>query len=213
VLRTTTLLLLLIVLQGTGICQVYAFEVPADTLKAKVAPIALKSLIRQHPLIVNGTFFDPPTRIVLGFIVSDRQILQKGVLTDAIVVKGGKAQLATLRTPNDLKVDFCISAGPVLVRDGKIVVGKERSKVKLSLRERARRTGIGILNPETLIVIVSVTPITLREFARQFLKYKATDALNLDGGNSVFLAYNGKVYTWRRNPISALVATKATPLK
>jgi exopolysaccharide biosynthesis protein len=211
--RPLTLLLLLLALHGAGVCQVYAFKVPAEAIKAKVKPIMLKPLTHQYLLVVNGTFFDPPTQTVLGFIVSDGKILQKGVFTDAIIVKGGKAMLVTLRKPDDLKVDFCISAGPVLVRDGKVAVGRERSKVGLSLRERARRTGIGILNPQTLIIIVSVTPITLREFAWLFLKYKATDALNLDGGNSVYLAYKGKTYAWRRNPLNVIMATDATPLK
>lgn len=191
----------------------YAFKVPAKAIKAKVKPLTLTTLMRQYPLVVNGTFFDPLTRTVLGFVVSDGTILQKGVFTDAIIVKGGEAKLVTLRKPDDLKVDFCISAGPVLVRDGKVVVGKERSKVGLSLRERARRTGIGILNPQTLIIIVSLTPITLRELAQAFLKYGATDALNLDGGNSVTLAFKGKIYAWRRNPLNVLMATEATPLK
>jgi len=191
----------------------YAFKVPAKALRAEVAPLNVRPLIHQYPLVINGTFFDPPTRTVLGFVVSGGKVLHKGVFTDAIIVKEGKAKLVTLKTPDDLKVDFCVSAGPVLVRDGKVVVGKERSKVGLSLRERAQRTGIGILDPQTLIIIVSVTPITLREFARLFLKYKATDALNLDGGNSVYLTYKGKPYAWRRNPLNVIMATDATPLK
>jgi uncharacterized protein YigE (DUF2233 family) len=85
--------------------------------------------------------------------------------------------------------------------------------VDLSLKERARRTGIGILNPSTLIIIVSLEPITLKEFARQFLKYGVTDALNLDGGNSVTLAFKGKIYAWRHNPLNVLMATEATTLK
>jgi exopolysaccharide biosynthesis protein len=205
--------LLVLALSGAGVCQTYVFKVPATAIKAQVKPLTLKPLIHQYPLVVNGTFFDPPTRTVLGFIVSDGKILQKGVFTDAIIVKGGKAMLVTLKKPNDLKVDFCVSAGPVLVRDGKVVVGKERSKVGLSLRQRARRTGIGILNPTTLIVIVSLKPVTLKEFAHQFLKYGATDALNLDGGNSVTLAFKGKIYAWRRNPLNVLMATEATTLK
>jgi exopolysaccharide biosynthesis protein len=203
----------MLALSGAGVCQTYVFKVPANAIKAQVKPLALKTLIRQYPLVVNGTFFDPPTRTVLGFIVSDGKILQRGVFTDAIVVKDGKAMLVTLKKPDDLKVDFCVSAGPVLVRNGKVVVGKERSKVDLSLRQRARRTGIGILNPTTLIVIVSLKPITLKEFAHLFLKYGATDALNLDGGNSVTLAFKGKIYTWRRNPLNVLMATEATTLK
>lgn len=206
-------LLLLLTLNGAGLCQICAFKVPAKAIKAEVKPTTLKPLIQQYPLVVNGTFFDPPTRTVLGFIVSDGKILQKGVFTDAIIVKDGEAKLVTLRKPDDLKVDFCVSAGPVLVRNGKIVVGKERSKVDLSLKERARRTGIGILNPSTLIIIVSLEPITLKEFARQFLKYGVTDALNLDGGNSVTLAFKGKIYAWRRNPLNVLMATEATTLK
>jgi exopolysaccharide biosynthesis protein len=211
--RYLILSLMVLTLGGVGLCQTYAFKVPAKAIKAKVKPIMLKPLTHQYPLVVNGTFFDPPTQTVLGFVVSDGKILQKGVFTDAIIVKGGKAMLVTLKTPNDLQVDFCISAGPVLVRGGKVVVGKERSKVGLSLREWARRTGIGILNPETLIVIVSLTPITLREFAHLFLKYGATDALNLDGGNSVYLTYKGKTYAWRRNPLNVIMATDATPIK
>jgi exopolysaccharide biosynthesis protein len=211
--RNLILSLLLLALSGAGVCQTYVFKVPANAIKAQVKPITLKPLSQQYPLVVNGTFFDPPTRTVLGFIVSDGKILQKGVFTDAIIVKDGMAKLVTLKTPDDLKVDFCVSAGPVLVRDGKVVVGKERSKVDLSLRERARRTGIGILNPTTLIVIVSLKPITLKEFARLFLKYGATDALNLDGGNSVTLAFKGKIYAWRRNPLNVLMATEVTTLK
>ena len=205
--------LVLLALSGAGVCQTYVFKVPANAIKAQVKPPTLKPLIHQYPLVVNGTFFDPPTRTVLGFIVSDGKILQKGVFTDAIIVKDGKAMLVTLKKPDDLKVDFCVSAGPVLVRNGKVVVGKERSKVGLSLKQRAWRTGIGILNPTTLIVIVSLKPITLKEFAQLFRKYGATDALNLDGGNSVALAFKGKIYAWRRNPLNVLVATDATTLK
>jgi len=192
--------------------QVYVFEVPAKSIKADVAPLNLKTLIRLYPLIVNGSFFDPPTKTVLGFVISEGRVLNKGVFKDAIVVKDGKAELTTLKHTTNLNVDFAISGGPVLVKNGRVVVGKERSEVRLSLRQRAKRCGIGILNSQTLIVIVSLNPVTLIEFAHMFLNHKATDALNLDGGNSVFLAYKGKVYSWKRTPLNVLMAETARKL-
>ena len=113
--------------------QVYVFEVPAKSIRADVAPLNLKTLIRLYPLIVNGSFFDPPTKTVLGFVVSDSKVLNKGVFKDAIVVKDGKAELTTLKDATNLNIDFAISGGPVLVKNGKVVVGKERSEVRLSL--------------------------------------------------------------------------------
>jgi len=201
---------LILTFPAVGACQIYAFKVPTKSISAKVKPQDIKGLLKLYPLIVNGSFFDPPTKTVLGFVVSGGKVLNKGVFKDAVVVKDEKASLVTFKSPSNLNdVDFAISAGPILVRNGKVVVGKEKSEVKLSLRQKARRCGVGILNPQTLIIIVSTQPLTLTEFATLFVRYGATDALNLDGGNSVFLAYKGKVYVWKRNPLNVLLAAEA----
>lgn len=64
--------------------------------------------------------------------------------------------------------------GPILVKDGKNIRGTSTNKYA--------RSGIGYTSNGTLIVIITLQPVTFREFAEMFVNENCLNAIYLDGG-------------------------------
>lgn len=84
--------------------------------------------------------------------------------------------------------------GPILVKDGVNKRGTSTSNYT--------RSGIGFKN-DTLVVIVSITPVTLRQFAELFIAEGCSNAIYLDGGP--YVGYADK-HSWGGTLVSS--ATK-----
>ncbi len=69
---------------------------------------------------------------------------------------------------------WALQNGPILVKDGINTRGTSQSKYA--------RSGIGFKTDGTLVVIVSLTPVTFYEFADLFIKEHCSNAIYLDGG-------------------------------
>ena len=85
--------------------------------------------------------------------------------------------------------------GPILVKDGINKRGASTSSYA--------RSGIGFKNDRTLVVIVSITPVTLRQFAELFIAEGCSNAIYLDGGP--YVGYADK-HSWGGTLVSS--ATK-----
>lgn len=99
------------------------------------------------------------------------------------------------------KSDYIMQAGPLLVKGNKIVLGINHEPIALEIGEKIQRarTAIGTLkNGNWLIAVIEATAttqthgMTLHEIAKFMLNQGCVDAINLDGGGSSTLVYQGQ---------------------
>lgn len=76
--------------------------------------------------------------------------------------------------------------GPILVKDGVNIRGTSQTAYA--------RSGIGFKSDGTLVVIISMTPITFYDFAELFVQEGCSNAIYLDGGPYVGYSNNTGTY-------------------
>lgn len=126
--------------------------------------------------------------------------------TDNIIkraVEDNRAALAEAITKNtdvagiDInKIDYMISAGPYLVKDGKIIAdaaaqGFKENKIAVN---RAQRSALGITKDNKLIFVTGGN-LNMTELAKVMIELGCNKAMNLDGGASSALYAKGKMIT------------------
>jgi hypothetical protein len=117
--------------------------------------------------------------------------LQKG---DRVIISQG------LGRPDADKAKSVVGAGPLLVYNGRATVHSIKEQIPSDIAYgRAPRTGVGVRNDGTLLVVVadgrsdSSVGMTLNEFASYFVRLKANRAMNFDGGGSSEMVVNGSI--------------------
>lgn len=90
-------------------------------------------------------------------------------------------------------VNTAVSAGPTLLKNGKVVADSEEEGFKNSkiVNKKGQRSFIGVKKDQTL-VMGTVPNVTIKELAEIVKKLGLVDAINLDGGASSGLYYEGK---------------------
>lgn len=87
----------------------------------------------------------------------------------------GKLYMVSINEKETLpQMKWAFQNGPILVQNGANVRGTSPSKFA--------RSGIGFTKDGTLVVIVSLTPVTFYEFAQLFVNQNCLSAMYLDGG-------------------------------
>ncbi|HEX7863262.1 MAG TPA: phosphodiester glycosidase family protein [Verrucomicrobiae bacterium] len=117
------------------------------------------------------------------------------------LAKGATLKINTETEPGLRGVSEAISAGPVLVREGKRVpvkAPKSDSYVFSSMTESHPRSAIGWNDEFYFLVSVDgrkpdSVGLSLDELSRELIKLGCTDAMNLDGGGSATLWFEGKI--------------------
>lgn len=99
------------------------------------------------------------------------------------------------------------SAGPRLLKGGKIALNQAEEKFDGSLlAESARRTAIGLSGSKTIILANVMEPVKLDELALIMMNLGCIEAVNLDGGASTGLFYRGKVINEPRGSLTNILA-------
>lgn len=93
---------------------------------------------------------------------------------------------------DDVEYVACVSGDPVLLENGKNVVGL-KSTTRNDLNTEAQRTGMGVTKDNKLIIVTSV--ISINKLADVMKTLGCNHAVNLDGGASSALYYRGKTVT------------------
>ncbi len=90
-------------------------------------------------------------------------------------------------------VNTAVSAGPTLLKNGRIITDSEEEGFKNSkiVNVKGQRSFIGIKKDQTL-VMGTVPSVTIKELAEIVKKLGLIDAINLDGGASSGLYFEGK---------------------
>ncbi len=146
--------------------------------------------------LLNGGYFHPQTFSPVGDLVEQGKWINKGRLRSGLAITfNNEAKLWTKDSnvsPRQLRT--LIGTGPILIRNGLInPVPKAEGYGDKAIWSRAARSAIGIINNKKIILASTRERLSLRELARIMKALGARDAIALDGGSSVGMAWKGKV--------------------
>lgn len=183
---------------------------------------ALDSLANRKgaAVAINGTYFDAYTddafKQPYGYLANNGEVLYRAPgelrtiftydrnnLTELI---GGGEFNTVLETG---RLDGALQAGPRLIKNGKVAldVKNEGFKDPKILTGGGARSALGITKDHRLILL-TVGGATIPQLAELMKKAGAYQAMNLDGGASSGLYYNGKYLTKPGRQISNALIVK-----
>jgi hypothetical protein len=161
-------------------------------------------------------------------VARDTMVLSIGRNTRAIgnIEAGAEITISTATEPSLAGVKTAISGGPVLVRNGKNQGNGgsyDDSYETSSMGERHPRTAIGWNEEYFFLVAIdgrhrsASVGMTLDELGEYLIRLGCKEAMNLDGGGSSTLWYNGKVRNYlcdgyEREIANSLIALKKKAL-
>lgn len=194
--------------------------VQAHNTKGRVED--LKSMAKRSKSVVaiNGNFFaayattdyKPP----FGFVFSGNRMLNDGQADRRTVFTFDQNHLAQLVAGLDFKAHYtnspvkgAVQAGPRLLVDGKVSlnVKKEGFKDPKILTGGGARSALGITKDHKLILLTT-GGATIPQLAEMMKQAGAYQAMNLDGGASSGLYYNGSYLTVPGRQISTAIVVK-----
>ena len=169
----------------------------------------LSAMAKRHGAMVaiNGAFFDAYTESEIkkpyGWLLNDGEVLNRGDSFRRATFIYDRNHLAEIADGLDMPeliradgIDGAVQAGPRLVRNGKVDLDVEGEGFKdpKILTNSGARSALGITRDHRLI-LVTVPAATIPQLAEIMLQAGAWQAMNLDGGASSGLYYNGKYLT------------------
>lgn len=170
---------------------------------------ALSAIAERYgaALAINGAFFDAYTESEIkkpyGWLLNDGEVLNVGGGDVRATFVYDRNHLAEVADGGDMPaliesgaIDGAIQAGPRLMRNGKVEldVEGERFRDPKILTNSGARSALGITRDHKLI-LSTVPAATIPQLAEIMRQAGAWQAMNLDGGASSGLYYNGKYVT------------------
>ncbi|MBW4551786.1 MAG: phosphodiester glycosidase family protein [Aphanocapsa sp. GSE-SYN-MK-11-07L] len=156
----------------------------------------------QAAVVINGTFFGLDRELpVMGNMVGGGQFLKyvpwEDYGTTLGISSGKRLEMVTTRLegrPNWSNQWFSITAGPRLLRGGRIWLNpRGEGFTDRKVMGVARRAAIGYdASGEFIFLVAFLTPISLNQEAAIMQALGCSEAMNLDGGSSLGLAYRGQ---------------------
>ncbi|MGZ9583929.1 phosphodiester glycosidase family protein [Paenibacillus marinisediminis] len=156
---------------------------------------------------INGTFFNAYSetsyKAPYGYIVQNGKVVHKSSGDTRSVLYFDRANIVEIVSGADFpqlirdeKVQGALQAGPRLVTNGNITVDpvNEGFKDPKILTNSGARSAVGITKDHKLILLTT-SSATIPELAQVMKQAGAYQAMNLDGGASSCLYYNGKYLT------------------
>lgn len=192
----------------------------AGNTVGKVQDLKQIAKANQAVVAINGTFFDAYTtssfKTPYGYIVSGGEVLKASSGDRRTIFMYDKNHLAELIPGLELGERFkqgtmegALQAGPRLVTNGKVSIDvtKEGFKDPKILTGGGARSALGITKDHKLILLTT-GGATIPQLAEIMKQAGAYQAMNLDGGASSGLYYNGKYLTTPGRQISnAIIVT------
>ncbi len=156
---------------------------------------------------VNGTFFSKRDLRPVGDIVVGRKLVHFGGLGTALAFTDDGAD--AIRLPSAHHVDWgdyqcALAAGPLLVWNGfaKPAPGGEGFGDPHVFAKAAARTAMGITPENKLLLVTTITPASLGRLAQAMRDLGAVYAVNLDGGASCAMYYQGRTIKGAGRPLT-----------
>lgn len=164
-----------------------------------------ENMVKRYPaaVVANGTFFSKDDqKRVMGNMVSGGKFLKYSQWENFGTTLGLNAEhrpeMRTARTegkPNWQKHWFSLTCGPRLLKQGKIwLAPKSEGFSDPHVLDVGYRTAIGFTADQKQLFLVSfLAAISLQQEAEVMKAMGCYEAMNLDGGASEALAYQGKI--------------------
>ncbi|MCY7483636.1 phosphodiester glycosidase family protein [Paenibacillus alvei] len=163
---------------------------------------------------INGGYFDAysktKVRVPYGYVVRNGRMIHNGSgdkRSVLVFTKGNQVEMipgeSFLERFNEGDVQGALQVGPRLLTDGKITVNLkgEGFKDPKILKHSSIRSAVG-LTKDYKLIILTTSSATIPELARVMKQAGAYQAMNLDGGASSGLYYNGRYMTYPGRSIS-----------
>jgi len=152
------------------------------------------------------------------FVKGERLVILNGDFWDDFTTRDTLSIETIINGPLTLPHQL-IGGGPLLLRDGRMVVDSMATAegiLESFLTTRHPRTAVGWNADQTIVWLVVVdgrqehsAGMSLQELSQFFLKLGASDALNLDGGGSSAIVADGKVLNSPSDPTGERRVTNA----
>jgi exopolysaccharide biosynthesis protein len=156
-------------------------------------------LARYRPIVaVDGAYFSKETLAPIGDVVIDGQVRYQGMMGTALALtRDGEAVIRRVvpdHATDWTGYDVVLACGPALVLNGRIDVDPVGERFHdPHVMGATRRMGIAVLNGGHLLFVTTQSAVTFARWAAVMQSLGARDALNLDAGASLALAYRGRV--------------------
>jgi Phosphodiester glycosidase len=176
--------------------------------RVKVAPVVPQKLFKKGTrfdtmvagssavALFNGGYFHPSTFSPVGDLVHQGRWINKGRLRTGLAISYTNEVKLWLRRGDisPRQVETLIGTGPLLIRAGKInPVPKDEGYQDRAVWSKAPRSAVGIVTKKKLVLVSTRERLSLRELGKIMRALGARDAIALDGGSSVGMAWKGKV--------------------
>lgn len=180
-----------------------------------------KFIKESKPLAaINGTFFDPKTATVICNLVSQGKLLSEGRVGHSLCIdKDNRAKLVSTAGRPGRNLDlaqwaFGLSSGPTLLRSHQYVLAPRKEGFRdPGLLGIAPRSAIGITAHNKLIMVTVRKPVRLQRLSWMMKSLGAKDAMNLDGGSSSALYFQGNYVTRPRRMLTNIVGVYLNPVE
>lgn len=162
---------------------------------------------RENPVAaINGNFFSTDTFRPVGDIVIDGELVYFGGLGTAMAITPkNKVEFIKVEPNRHMNWDgykAVISCGPKLIQDGRIVLDAKSEGFKdPELFERRARSAVGVTYDDYLILVSINDGVYFRGLAEIMRELGCKDAMNLDGGQSCGMYYNGEFLRKPKTPL------------
>lgn len=189
----------------------------ANTARSTRGVESFRSLVRRYraAITINGTFFSMDSqKRVMGNMVSGGQFLKysrsENYGTTLGIRSGNQLEMVTARIdgkPQWQRHWFSITAGPRLLKDGRISINPRREGFRdPAIFGVARRSAIGFpSSADRLLLVTFPQPVTLRKEAQIMRLLGCDQAMNLDGGTSVALAAGDRILQSPGRPLTNVI--------
>lgn len=174
---------------------------------------SFRSMLRRtRPVAaITGAFFDTRSKIPVGDIAINGELVNKGWVGAALCVSE-MGEVRFVRRAYGAANGWqgytdVLSGGPTLVRDGKVWLYPYIEGFRDSgLYSNGRRTAVGMTSTNKLLLVSINKPISLKRLALVMKTLGCLDAITLDGGSSAGLWYNGKLFSQPARKLTNMLA-------
>jgi len=166
------------------------------------APESFSRIIKRSKPIaaINGTFFCTVSYVPVGDIVINRQLVNFAGLGTALAITANNRvefiKVKRWRHMDWSKYMTVIASGPRLLDNGAMVFDPKSEGFKdPRLFAIRNRSAVGVTKDKMMLFVTVKAGVSLNHLARIMKSLGCIDAMNLDGGGSSGLYYDGKIVT------------------
>ena len=153
---------------------------------------------REQPsAAVTGTFFSKTNLLPVGDIVIDGRLEYFGGMGSAIAITPDN-RVVFQRLPYGRRQDWgefetVLACGPMLLERGRIALAPTHERFRdPHVLGRASRVAVGLTAQNKLLMVATREQVSLWELAKMMSGLGCIDAINLDGGTSTGMYYQGR---------------------